>query len=913
MTHHSNEGYPRWAFLLWCTSLLGGTEGEIIDAINLLKTDPTKTIKGYDCHHEDTLFNTISLQSPATCPEVESNYEKPFSQDFQILQTMDQLPVDKAFRCQMQVTKAVNRCAWDRNNVISINYPLWNQNVKISDKDCREAYRKQAYSYEGKELTFTLGEPSKYTYWSHGKISNDGWCTWFPKFVSEGVIYEWSAQQIMVTILVEDVQGIYDMMEETVTFPKFGITTSYKTKFLQDWEAGTIMWVEAEQDCKRGSSEVYRGAAWVHKKASQLGEYLDAIVLINSSSTNQYAGLIVKEVNRYCGRTCYKTHIRHLNLCPWTEPIDKTTVNDNLFNPSADTTNVNIQSQLGHMHFTTHLEVSEAFRRVAQAMCELDRKTLSNKLQAIAGESTPYALMDLYGPGYTSYISGAVAYIAQCVPIQVVRAEYPNCTQEIPVKYNGDPMFMNPITRIIQRHPTVVPCSDIMQIRWEIEGKWFCATPTIRTCEAPMQFEPLAPRKTDIDFTTGMGRGIYTDDQLKAHLRFDHARTTRQPILARIATQAADNANNRNGGLGTMLGTVDMKEVETVLTPLWFPMLWSLGNIWHYLTGIGFLYVIIKIVCGFFIRSYGLYTRRGWGLWLFGAITDTTFMIATFPVSVMKGIFEKNPMDRYESKEMSEIPTGRSKNNRKPGSPRGPPGGQDASAEENDDFADHTGVVYRKSRDPGHRSLHAPQDHRAEKGELAPFVRPSAPPSNQNRQRIPVNDSEDWGTGTRHDPKGVREMTHRILGDKVRAAHEDLLSANDRVGTELRNVARKLLTGRAASTLNLTDDPSPGRNNAGRNNTGRNNTGHGNDTTQHQDCPPHYADAAEDYPSPQYSAQASQLSGGNGGTDGPMSPVPSNVDGTTPASPDAPEYSSPERSATEMSGYSDSGYANAFL
>ena len=44
-----------------------------------------------------------------------------------------------------------------------------------------------------------------------------------------------------------------------------------------------------------------------------------------------------------------------------------------------------------------------------------------------------------------------------------------------------------------------------------------------------------------------------------------------------------------------------------------------------------------------------------------------------------------------------------------------------------------------------------------------------------------------------------------------------------------------------------------------------------------------------------------------------MSPVPSNVDGTTPSSPDAPEYSSPERSATEMSGYSDSGYANAFL
>jgi hypothetical protein len=84
-----------------------------------------------------------------------------------------------------------------------------------------------------------------------------------------------------------------------------------------------------------------------------------------------------------------------------------------LFKTNCETGLINVQSQMGHLHLTTNLQVYDAFRKVQGALCLVDGKTLSNKLQAIAGEATPYALMDLYGPGHTFYIAGAVSFIAK--------------------------------------------------------------------------------------------------------------------------------------------------------------------------------------------------------------------------------------------------------------------------------------------------------------------------------------------------------------------------------------------------------------------------------------------------------------------------------------------------------------------
>ena len=101
-------------------------------------------------------------------------------------------------------------------------------------------------------------------------------------------------------------------------------------------------------------------------------------------------------------------------------------------------------------------------------MCGLDKKTLNNKIQAVAGESTEYALMDVFGPGHVSYVAGAVAYVAKCVPVEVSMASIGNCSHEIPVLHHNVTKFVNPITMVLTETPRYVPCSDLMPVRWKI-------------------------------------------------------------------------------------------------------------------------------------------------------------------------------------------------------------------------------------------------------------------------------------------------------------------------------------------------------------------------------------------------------------------------------------------------------------
>jgi hypothetical protein len=52
-----------------------------------------------------------------------------------------------------------------------------------------------------------------------------------------------------------------------------------------------------------------------------------------------------------------------------------------------------------------------------------------------------------------------------------------------------------------------------------------------------------------------------------------------------LASAAADNAVG--GRLGSYLGKTDMDQISDVMTPVWFPMLYTFGDVWDYATGLG--------------------------------------------------------------------------------------------------------------------------------------------------------------------------------------------------------------------------------------------------------------------------------------------------------------------------------------
>jgi len=315
------------------------------------------------------------------------------------------------------------------------------------------------------------------------------------------------------------------------------------------------------------------------------------------------------------------------------------TANEDIFRVSTDTTRVEIQTQMAHMHLTTNMAVYDMFQQLQRNLCLIDHKTLSNKLQAIAGRSSPYSLMDIYGPGYASYITGEVTYVAKCVPVEVSKEDFPNCTQEIPARYNTRLMFVNPITRVLQTRPTIVPCSDVMPIRWQLEEGWFCATPETRKCAPPLTLIPITTSALELDFTSGMGRGIYTEEQLKAHRRFDSARLVRTPVVAMVANRAASSGDPITGKMGDILGYQDMEFIQHIMEKQLNPFLYNMGIGFYYTILAMFVYMILRHLFDFALRTYAIYRLRGCGIWILGAVTDITFTLVMLPGKMIKLVY----------------------------------------------------------------------------------------------------------------------------------------------------------------------------------------------------------------------------------------------------------------------------------
>ncbi len=96
-----------------------------------------------------------------------------------------------------------------------------------------------------------------------------------------------------------------------------------------------------------------------------------------------------------------------------------------------------------------------------------------------------------------------------------------NCTEEIPVTWNGTSLYVDPISYIIKSAAFPTRCYDIAPPRWKIAWRWYCAYPSIRE-RAPPRDLPVKP--VDIEdedvLDLGLGRSIYSKAQVEEFLKF---------------------------------------------------------------------------------------------------------------------------------------------------------------------------------------------------------------------------------------------------------------------------------------------------------------------------------------------------------------------------------------------------------
>jgi hypothetical protein len=239
-------------------------------------------------------------------------------------------------------------------------------------------------------------------------------------------------------------------------------------------------------------SLMYQGRAKLHQARSTSNvkdDLEEAIILVEQNETRRYAGLVLEGTRSMCGHVCHNTQIPDVVVCMDTEDPNK----DWKIKKSIDHEEVNLLTHMHFLHLSRGLGNFRPFEEFQEAVCQVERKGLFNKLQALTS-GNKYALHNIYGPGIQIYLAGSVAYVAQCLPVEARIYNPVNCTQQIPAEIGSEEYgnvalkYANAQMMILQDFRTRVPCTKEYPPKWKIEDRFYCSYAIVRECnEAPTQ------------------------------------------------------------------------------------------------------------------------------------------------------------------------------------------------------------------------------------------------------------------------------------------------------------------------------------------------------------------------------------------------------------------------------------------
>ena len=591
-------------------------------------TDIT-AIKVYDCADSNVRIQELDLLQPAACPSATWDFEVPEDRVVQLLQTDADVSVE-GYQCLVTISSDATYCGGYDSITYSSVPTSWEEVLPISQKDCLKAAKVGTLRVGKKSFAVGLNEIMRTTFYSHGNATADGKCT-AANFVSNGVTFTKHYELTRITIQLVTVWGTYTTEEARISFPHLdGLTAMFDKGYVFDAQHGAIAWDQQELGCGHQLSQIYRGKAELRKKRE--GDITGAIVMIADKITEQYIGLVLQAPVLACETICYNTQLRGVVACLLSENEDA--LNPRSFRPGFDQSAKDFGAQVAFQVLKGRIDTHRSFHEVATALCSLQRQLFHTKLQAIASGSGPYALLDLYGPGHAFTVAGAVAYVTTCVEKTAIKAEYPNCTAEIPVSINNTIFFIDPFTFVMNEVATIVPCSSVTPVKWKIAGQWKCSTPRMVDCQAPMRLNTtITLRQPTSDMTKGLGKGMYSPAQLLQHKAYMRALSSRGPATQKIANVFAKSVH---GGTGFGIDDDDLFYITNSVGFMFFPLFYVVGRAYTYVIASLIIFYILKTLLCMLWRIVVVSRRRGCGWWLILALIDTGFVVAQSPFALIE-------------------------------------------------------------------------------------------------------------------------------------------------------------------------------------------------------------------------------------------------------------------------------------
>jgi hypothetical protein len=431
----------------------------------LLSSTYSQAIRVYDCAHENVSITELDLLQPADCPTIAWDFSEPENITLQLLQTDGDVTIT-AVQCLITISADVTYCGYTDYITYSSVPTRWMDVQNIDTDACLTAAEKGAITVDSKVFKVKKNVVHQETWFSHGDSTAGGHCKG-EAFTSNNVYFRRHYELSRIEILIRDMPGNYRPELDEIYFPLISLTSNFAAGKDFDGRLGTLAWDSVTLPCNDTISQVYNGQAETRRRKH--GSNMGSIIMVATPQSEQYIGLVLKSPLLVCERHCHNTQLKEIVVCLAKDNYDP------LYNATFQATFVSnhedFGAQMAYQFFKDRLQMHRSFHEVAIALCNLKRQIFHNKLQAVASGNGPYALLDLYGPGHSFVVVGAVAYITTCVELAATPASYPNCTAEIPLSVNNSRYFADPFNFVLHTVATILPCSTITPVKWKIAGE----------------------------------------------------------------------------------------------------------------------------------------------------------------------------------------------------------------------------------------------------------------------------------------------------------------------------------------------------------------------------------------------------------------------------------------------------------
>jgi hypothetical protein len=383
----------------------------------------------YDCSHDQLKTQTIDLAAPMDFKDPETDYYPVRTTKLKIIMTDGDRPI-MATQCLVLKSQEAFRC-WGHP---SFHYGsakiVINQPVEVTPQEYRDALTTGKISVQGQHMDFKVGTSQFHRYNTKGGRANNGTCS-ITTFTRKGVTYKKSYEETTIKALISKVRGL--KLGDTIKFPS-GLIAPHSDEVVRDVHDGIMIWSTEELPCTDTMSLMYQGRAKLHQAKSNVkAELEEAIIMVEQNEARRYAGLVLEGTRSLCGHVCHNTQIPNVVACLETEDPNRAW----RFLKAFDHEKVNLLTHMHFLHLSRGLGNFRRFEEFQEAVCQVERKGLFNKLQALAS-GNKYALHNIYGPEFQICLAGLVAYITQCLPVEARLYDPTNCTQQIPAEIGSE-------------------------------------------------------------------------------------------------------------------------------------------------------------------------------------------------------------------------------------------------------------------------------------------------------------------------------------------------------------------------------------------------------------------------------------------------------------------------------------------